>query len=138
MRCLIVAAAVAALTTGCGGDDPKPETQPERTVSAPTTLSATQELDVARAHVDLAEYCLAAIRHVSGKGPRPSADLAARKDGGVDVLIGVARAKPDAKFQKVGPMREVLGETAKTLARGNCDPDGAARLATAANSLPSP
>ena len=138
MRAAIVIALLLAGSAGCGGGDDEPGPGPEPTTSAPATLSATEELDVARAHVDLAEYCLAAIRFVSGKGPRPSADLATRKDGGVDLLIGVARAKPDAKFQKVGPMREILGEAAKTLARGNCDPDGAARLATAADALPRP
>ena len=122
-RMVVLLLALLALGVGaCSGDE---ETG---------TLSADEKAQVAIAQQALPSYCGQVSLYLAGKRGPPREELvnAGRR---IDVLIGIARRKPDADYRG-RTLRELLGDMAEDLEGTNCSPDLELRIERGLASLP--
>lgn len=100
-------------------------------------LTPSQEVQLARANLGIAKFCVDAIGYLNGiRDSVPSDARFAAKSAGVDTLVRLARDAPEATTSKGDSMRDVLLSAASDLENGGCDEDSARRLARTANGLP--
>jgi hypothetical protein len=129
----IVAVAVVASLTACGGGDGG---SGGATNAAPERLTAQKQREVRRSQTAIVAYCNRFARSaLSGRGAPPPA-AQERAVAAVDTLIALARGKPDAIYRTGVDMRLLLGDTAEDLEGSNCDERLVARLDQALATLP--
>jgi hypothetical protein len=98
------------------------------------TLSADEKAQVAIAQEALQSYCGQVSLYLAGKRGPPREELV-NAGGRIDVLIGIARRKPDADYRG-RTLRELLGDMAEDLEGTNCSPDLELRIERGLASLP--
>jgi hypothetical protein len=120
---ILLAAAIAA---GCGGDDG----------NDPQRLSAA-ELEQARESNDAIRlYCRNVAAFLSGRRERPTAVEQARTVTAAAWLIQVARANPDAAYDRAQTMRDLVGNLTEDLEGTNCSPVLVRRLNDGFETIP--
>lgn len=124
---LVAVVLLGALVAGCGG-------QSDRSA----TLEHDEAAAIRQSQSDIHSYCRSVRSYLIRKrGPLTSAEVQ-RVEAAGGKLADAVRAKPDADYQGLGPVREVIGSIAEDLEATNCAPSIQRRLDAALGSLPPP
>jgi hypothetical protein len=106
-------ALVLTVAAGCGGEESRSSTEPQR-------LSSAEQSVVTSTQITLHSYCRKIGLYLTRRQPLPSALETEQINAQLDRLIELAREKPGAQLMDQRTLRDLLGDMAEDLEGSNC------------------